>query len=131
MVYKKRTIERKMFYGAKPGIFKFAAQLRQSMTGSELILWDKLKQNKLNGYRFKAQHPIKLFIADFYCHKAKLVIEIDGEIHNIKENKEYDANRSYELEQLGLTVIRFTNSEVFNKTNWVLEQIALHLPTKQ
>ena len=117
MVYKRRTIERTMFYGAKADTFKFAEELRKNLTEAELVLWDKLKQNKLNGYKFKLQHPIKLFIADFYCHKAKLVIEIDGKIHSTKESKEYDINRSYEFDQLGLKVIRFTNSEVINKTN--------------
>jgi very-short-patch-repair endonuclease len=92
MVYKKRTIDRAMFYGAQPETFKFAEKLRNNMTEAELILWDRLKQNKLNGYRFKAQHPIKSFIADFYCHKARLVIEVDGKIHNTKETKEYDIN---------------------------------------
>jgi very-short-patch-repair endonuclease len=119
-----------MFYGAKADTFKFAAQLRKNMTEAELVLWDKLRQNKLQGFRFKAQHPIKTFIADFYCHKAKLVIEIDGAVHNPEERKEYDENRSYEFENFGLTVIRFTNSQVINKTNWVLEQIAKHLPTQ-
>jgi very-short-patch-repair endonuclease len=127
MIYKRRTIDRTMFYGAKPDTFEFAKQLRQNMTEAELILWNGLKQNKLNGYRFKAQHPIKSFIADFYCHNKKLVIEIDGIIHNTEERKEYDLNRSYEFEQLGITVLRFTNNEVLNKTNWVLTQIENYL----
>ena len=131
MIYKRRTIDRTMFYGANVEIFKFAEELRQDMTEAELVLWNKLRQNKLSGYRFKAQHPIKSFITDFYCHKAKLVIEIDGVIHNTKERKEYDMNRSYEFEQLGLTVLRFTNNEVINKTDWVLEQISNHFSESQ
>ena len=131
MVYKRRTLDRTMFYGANAAIFKFAEELRQDMTEAELILWDKLKQNKLSGYRFKAQHPIKSFIADFYCYKAKLVIEIDGLIHNTKERKEYDMNRSCEFEQLGLTVLRFKNSEVKNNTNWVINQIEKYLSEVQ
>ena len=117
-----------MFFGAKAETFKYAAELRKNMTDDELKLWDSLKQNQLNGYRFKPQHPIKSFIADFYCHKAKLIIEVDGLIHNTEERKEYDINRSHEFDHLGLKVIRFTNDEVINKTNWVLEQIAKHLP---
>jgi len=131
MVYKKRTIERNMFYGAKADTFNFAEKLRQNMTETEIILWAKIKQNKLNGYRFKAQHPIKTFIADFYCHRAKLVIEIDGIIHNSEERKEYDINRSYEFEQLGLKILRFTNSDVLNNTNWVLTQIENYLSKQQ
>jgi very-short-patch-repair endonuclease len=128
MVYKKRTKERTMFYGAKAETFNFAAQLRENMTEAELILWDRLRQNKFHGFRFKSQHPIKTFIADFYCHKAKLVIEIDGGVHNIMENKEYDLNRSYEFEHLGLKVIRFSNTEVLNNIENVMCQISNHLP---
>ena len=64
------------------------------------------------GLRFKAQHPIDIFIADFYCHALKLVIEIDGEIHHSNDQKEYDINREAELERFGIKVIRFTNMEV-------------------
>ncbi|GAB4246991.1 MAG: hypothetical protein Tsb0034_26070 [Ekhidna sp.] len=70
-----------MFYGATPSIFEKAKMLRQNMTRQELILWKELSANKLLGLRFKAQHPIGNFIADFYCHKLKLVIEIDGDSH--------------------------------------------------
>lgn len=73
-------IERKMFYGASSALFAKAKQLRENMTPSELLLWQELKENKL-GVRFKPQHPLKYFIADFYCHQLKLVIEVDGEIH--------------------------------------------------
>jgi len=117
-----------MFYGAKAETFNFAAQLRENMTEAELILWDRLRENKFHGFRFKSQHPIKTFIADFYCHKAKLVIEIDGGVHNIMENKEYDLNRSYEFEHLGLKVIRFSNTEVLNNIENVMCQISNHLP---
>ena len=116
-----------MFYGAKAETFKFAEQLRQNMTEAELTLWEKLKQNKIGGYRFRAQHPIKSFIVDFYCHKAKLVIEVDGVTHNTEERKEYDINRSYEFEQFDLKVMRFTNNDVLKKTNWVLQQIKEYL----
>lgn len=130
MVYKSKSVEKTMFYGAKADTFKFAAELRGNMTEAEQLLWSKLKQNKLCGFRFKPQHPINIFIVDFYCHKAKLVIEIDGGNHNASGKKEYDENRSYELEHFGLKVIRFSNHEVISKTNWVVEQIAYHLPVK-
>ena len=93
------------------------------------MLWEKLRKNQLNGFRFKPQHPIKWFIADFYCHKAKLVIEVDGGIHNTIQNKEYDKNRMYELEQVGLTIIRFTNQEVLNDIDTVLAKISSYLPS--
>ncbi|MBI4947391.1 MAG: endonuclease domain-containing protein [Bacteroidetes bacterium] len=117
-----------MFYSAKPAIFRNAESLRNNMTKAELLLWERLKQNKLNGYRFKAQHPVSQFIVDFYCHKAKLVIELDGPIHELPEKKEYDAGRSYELKQLGITEVRFINEHVFNDIENVLSKIAKYLP---
>ena len=112
-----------MFYGASSSTFKKAEELRLNMTKAELFLWQHLKKNQLLGLRFKAQHPISQFIVDFYCHKAKLVVEIDGEIHNSPESLEYDKNRTYELEKFGLKVIRFTNFQVLNEIYYVLEKI--------
>ncbi len=71
-----------MFYGATPPIFEKAKILRNNMTRHEKLLWDELRNNRIFGLRFKAQHPIDTFIADFYCHKLKLVIEMDGQYHN-------------------------------------------------
>ena len=101
-----------MFYGAEPILFELAKKLRANQTEAESVLWLYLLNNQI-GFRFKRQHPIKYFIADFYCHKAKLVIEIDGGYHQLPEQYEYDKNRDYELEELGLKVIRFTNEQVF------------------
>ena len=116
----KRAIHRSMFYNASPGIFQKAEELRNNMTAAEEMLWQYLRKSQL-GVRFKAQHPIDKFIADFYCHKAKLVVEIDGAIHN--NQKEYDIDRSDELNNLGLNVIRFTNEEVLNNIDSVIDEI--------
>jgi very-short-patch-repair endonuclease len=70
-----------MFYGATPEIFRKAKNLRNNLTFHEKKLWEELRGNKLHGLRFKSQHPIDQFIVDFYCHKLKLVIEIDGNSH--------------------------------------------------
>lgn len=115
-----------MFYGASPIIFERAKELRLSMTRSELRLWEELRNNKF-GVRFKAQHPIKNFIADFYCHRAKLVVEVDGGIHQIKSVKEHDEGRTHELQQLGISVIRFTNDDVERDMIGVLRKISLEL----
>jgi len=80
------------------------------MTTPEKLLWDKLKLKKICNVRFRRQHPIDFFIADFYCHEARLVVEIDGEIHN--HQREYDDGRSAEMERYFIKVIRFTNSEI-------------------
>lgn len=112
-----------MFYGARPHIFEKAKMLRKNMTVSEQVLWRELKGKKLLGLRFRPQHPIDIFIADFYCHPIKLVIEIDGGIHKNKEQKVYDLGREGELENWGIKVIRFTNEEIENKVNQVVGEI--------
>jgi very-short-patch-repair endonuclease len=92
-----RSVEISMFYGASPIIFERAKLLRESMTEAEKRLWLFLNKNKIMGLRFRAQHPIERFIADFYCHAIKLVIEVDGDIHKNQENQEYDIGRTAEL----------------------------------
>ena len=113
-----------MFYGANPEIFVKAKELRENMTEAEKILWSRLN-NKQLGKRFKPQHPISIFIVDFYCHSKKLVIEIDGGYH--KTQIEYDKGRTSELEHFGIKVIRFTNEEVLNDIDKVLDVIKKHL----
>ena len=108
----KRSINNTMFYGATPVIFERAKFLRESMTDAEKELWKLLSNNKFMGLRFRAQHPINRFIVDFYCHSIKLVIEIDGGVHNIPENYEYDINREHELEKWDILVVRFSNQNV-------------------
>lgn len=112
--------QKDMFYGAKPQIFENAQFLRKNMTDGEMLLWNELKNNKL-GVRFKAQHPVDVFILDFYCHKLKLAVEIDGEIHN--NQTEYDEGRTFELNNLGINVVRFTNKQVLSEMNLVLDKI--------
>ena len=114
-------------YGAKPQIFKNARELRQNSTSAEKLMWTLLRNRKLNGFKFRRQHPISHFIADFYCHEAQLIIELDGSIHELEEVKEYDAQRQLILENLGLTVIRFTNEEVFTECDKVMETITQFL----
>jgi very-short-patch-repair endonuclease len=107
-----RVIERNMFYGASRNIFEKASELRRNMTEAEKILWIELKNKKIFNTRFRRQHPIDIFIADFYCHKYKLVIEVDGKIHSEEEVKERDDGRSHDIEKLGIKILRFTNKEV-------------------
>ncbi len=116
-----------MFYGASPKIFELAKDLRIHLTDSEKLLWDRLRLNQVEGYRFKPQHPIGNFIVDFYCHKAKLIIEIDGGYHNDKAQEEYDIGRSHLLSEFGLKVIRFKNEDVFERIDFVIEEIKRNL----
>jgi len=112
-----------MFYGAKAHIFEKAKALRKNITEAELLLWEQLKGKKLLGLRFRPQHPIDIFIADFYCHPIKLVVEVDGDIHKSKDHKEYDIGRTAEINYWGIEVIRFTNEEIEKDINKVLESI--------
>lgn len=113
-----------MFYGASPEIMKRAEYLRKNMTLFEKRVWFRLRSNQL-GVRFRAQHPIDIFIVDFYCHAFKLVVEIDGEIH--LSQKDYDQGRTAELKRLGLKVIRFSNKEVENDIGIVIDKIKGYL----
>ena len=117
----------KIFQGASPEIFARARELRKNMTPAEKMLWQRLRNYQLDGFYFRRQHPIKYFIADFYCAKADLIVEVDGGIHNNPDNKEWDINRTAELEKLGINVIRFTNEEVLNDIESVIQRIRQQL----
>lgn len=98
----------------------FANQNRKVMTKAEASLWKYLlKSSKLNGFSFNRQRPISNYIVDFYSKELKLVIEVDGNSHNIEEINLKDKVRQKELEDLGLTVIRFTDNEVLNNLDGV------------
>jgi imidazole glycerol-phosphate synthase subunit HisF len=124
-------LDRQMFYGAGKNVFRKAFLLRNRQTEAEKILWNKLSKNQL-GYRFKRQHPVELFVADFYCHKAKLVIELDGSYHDKSDQIAYDMDRTKIMESLGLKVMRFSDNEVFENIDSVVVQIkqAMHANIK-
>jgi very-short-patch-repair endonuclease len=109
--------------GAGKKTFDHAGELRQQMTPAEEKLWQSLRNRKLCGFKFRRQHPLKQFIADFYCHERKLVIELDGEVHQKPDVSEHDEGRTFELERFGLKVLRFKNEEVLRNINKVLEKI--------
>ncbi|MCH7524781.1 MAG: endonuclease domain-containing protein [Bacteroidetes bacterium] len=118
-----------MHCGATPQIFKNAAKLRLDMTETEIILWDYLK-TKPDGFKFRRQHPIHIYILDFYCHKLKISIEIDGDYHLKMEQKEKDRERTNYLKSIDITEIRFTNKDILNNQQNVINKInALLLQT--
>jgi|SRR5581483_5634657 len=121
--------ERPFVFKASPEIIRRAAALRKNVTPAEHTLWERINKNQLYGLRFKRQHPIGKFIVDFYCAKALLVIELDGEVHNKTDVAERDEGREYELKQMGLTVLRFKNDEVLNNIDKVLDSIKAVLTT--
>jgi very-short-patch-repair endonuclease len=119
----KRVIERNMFFGASKKIFLRALELRNNMTLAEQVLWEELRKKEIYKVRFKRQHPIGIFVVDFYCHKYKLAIEVDGDIHLREDVIEHDDGRSHDIEKLGIKILRFTNKEVLENTNMVKNRI--------
>ncbi len=110
---------------SKGEIFSNAKELRRKMTEAEEMLWSALRNKRLNGFKFRRQHPINKFVADFYCHEARLIVEVDGEVHDEKDQKEHDELRTYVLKEFDITVIRFSNQEVLKSLDMVLNLINL------
>jgi very-short-patch-repair endonuclease len=115
-------------------IIELCRELRRRETVAERVLWEHLRNRKFSNYKFLRQHPIFVtntfgrnlyYIPDFYCHKAKLVIEADGPVHLYK--KEFDKNRDEVLLGLGLTTLRFENEEILIDLQAVLRKIKEHL----
>jgi very-short-patch-repair endonuclease len=105
----------------RPEIRQRSRELRHPLTPAEASLWSVLRSRDLGAYKFRRQHPIGHFIVDFYCAEAKLVIEVDGDIHASQEA--YDAARSEWLQTQGYTVIRFKNREVWERLDDVIGEI--------
>jgi len=114
-------LDKTMYYGANQAIMEMAKALRKQMTLTESILWNRLNNKKTLKVRFRRQHPINNFIADFYCHAARLVVEVDVEIH--KSRVEYDEGRTAEMERFDIKVIRFRNDEVEHNIEDVIQKI--------
>ena len=109
-------------------IYDYAKELRKQETDAEILLWEKLRARRFEGFKFRRQSVIQLkYIADFYCAEKKLIVEIDGGIHKKPEVKFNDKNREEGLKERGYTVIRFWNSEVLKDVEKVLERIKGYL----
>ncbi|MBX9782442.1 MAG: 1-(5-phosphoribosyl)-5-[(5-phosphoribosylamino)methylideneamino]imidazole-4-carboxamide isomerase [Chitinophagaceae bacterium] len=117
-----------MFYKAGPLIFKKAEELRNRQTDTEELLWNYLRQSQL-GIKFRRQHPTANYVLDFYAHKIKLAIEIDGSIHSLEEVKRNDKERQSNLESLGISFLRVTNRDVKEHLDSVIEKI--NIKTKE
>ena len=99
-----------------------AKELRRDMTPAERLVWQRVRANQLGGLRFRRQQVIDGFIADFYCHAAAVVVEIDGPVH--EDQAAYDAARDLIFRQRGFVVLRFTNEEVKRDPDSVVRKIA-------
>lgn len=114
------------------GLLKeFALMHRLNPTQAEDVLWNLLRSKQLEGYKFRRQHIIDRFIADFVCLKQKLIVEIDGLIHQLPENQASDQQRTERLNKLDFEVIHFTNEKVLNETDQVLNDILSALKKQQ
>ena len=117
-----RTSDNKMWGNLK----ERSREHRKDPTKAEEVLWQAIRNSKL-GYKFRRQHAIHIYIADFVCLDKKLIVEVDGGYHQ-DENQQYiDAQRTHDLNALGFTVIRFTNDEVLSELENVVEKIKLNL----
>jgi len=105
---------------------KIARKLRRTQTDAERVLWLRLRDRRLNGWKFKRQAPIDRYVADFCCPDARLIIELDGGQHSTSE--EADAKRTAVLESCGYLVLRFWNNDVMKNMDGVLEEIVATLP---
>ncbi|HPT11563.1 MAG TPA: endonuclease domain-containing protein [Bacteroidales bacterium] len=112
-----------MYFGTSVEIMKRAIRLRKDQTEAEKIIWQSLRRRQIEGLKFRRQHPINNFVADFYCHEAKLVIEIDGGVHDDPEQKEKDLARQQIINDFGIKVLRFKNEEIFNDIESVIIKI--------
>ncbi|MDR0828744.1 MAG: endonuclease domain-containing protein [Prevotellaceae bacterium] len=112
-------------------LLEYAREQRKSQTTAEELLWQVLRNKKVNQLKFRRQHPLKVgFILDFYCAEIKLGIEIDGGYHSEKEQQERDAERTKIINQYEIRIIRFTNDEVLNNIEKVLKTIIFYSLTQ-
>jgi len=100
-----------------------ARALRQNQTEAEALLWSMLRSRQMLGLKFRRQHPLGVYFADFACIEVGLIIELDGGQHGEGPSIGYDEQRSKDLAELGFQVLRFWNNEVLNETDAVMEKI--------
>ncbi len=112
-------------------LIRFARELRQNQTEAEIRIWSHLRSGRLSGDKFRRQHPIEPYIADFYCHSEKLVLELDGSQHFEPEAVEYDRVRSEHFKSLGIRVLRFNDVEALRETEAVIMTILRELELNQ
>jgi very-short-patch-repair endonuclease len=115
-----------------PEQLAFARRLRRTQTHPEAILWALLRSRHLGGCKFRRQHPAPPYVLDFYCHQARLAIEVDGDSHDVPDRQAHDEARTRDLRSRGIRVLRFANADVLDETEGVLEAIlrAVREPTE-
>jgi very-short-patch-repair endonuclease len=119
-----------MYYGAKPKLFEFARRMRHASTEAERLMWWILTSDEFKQHKFRRQHPIANFIADFYSHRLILVVEVDGGYHLDTAQKEFDDFRDEDMGQLGIPVLRFTNDDVKHRSGMVISKLRNYIAEK-
>ena len=115
--------------GVSRPVQQAAQVLRLTMTPAEQQLWEAIRGQRLMGRRFRAQHPLGTFVLDFCCPSERLVVEIDGGVHDAPEQAAHDAARTASLEAHGYRVLRFRNEEVLTDLPAVLRRISAAFAT--
>jgi very-short-patch-repair endonuclease len=100
-----------------------AKRFRKQMTQAETAFWELVRNNKVHGFHFRRQQVIAGFIADFFCNQLKLIVEIDGGVH--EQQKNYDVERERIISLRGLTIVRFSNAEIIYNLNTVKQRLEL------
>ena len=108
-----------------------ARNLRSSMTDAEQLIWSRIRKKQICDVQFYRQKNIGNYIVDFYCPKGKLILEIDGSQHYEEEGMKKDRARDNYFDDLSLTVMRFSDIDVFKNINGILERIQEHLKSTQ
>ncbi|WP_395732132.1 endonuclease domain-containing protein [Prosthecobacter sp.] len=109
--------------GERLHLIEFARKLRQDATDPEALLWACLRNRRVNKRKFRRQHPRVPYVLDFYCADLKLAIELDGGQHNTTEGKQHDKAREAFLRSQGIETLRFTNDEMMQNTDGVMNVI--------
>jgi very-short-patch-repair endonuclease len=116
---------------ANASTYENAHNLRMAKTKAEEKLWHSMRNRKLLNLKFRRQHPYGNYVLDFYCHEIKLCIEADGSIHDEKDIREYDVERTKALNENEITVLRFTNKEILETITSVINKIEMFVKTEK
>ena len=109
---------------ARPPEARRARELREQQTPAEKILWERLRARRFWDLKFRRQFPVEGFITDFCCHEAKLIVEVDGSVHDEPHQKAHDENRDIFLRSLGYKILRFSNEQILDDVDSVLQDLA-------
>jgi len=102
---------------------EFRRELRKNMTDAERILWNVIRNRKLDGKKFRRQHSIDIYTVDFFCFEENLIIEIDGKSHDNVGSMQYDFKRDEKLKEMGYRIIRFRNEDIYYQLEFILNEI--------